>query len=70
MISIASHLCFSSYHTDCEERSDSDGGYGGESGAAALVRVGVLAYFLLRGNSDEEALEFDLKFNFSNQTQS
>ena len=65
-ISIASHLCFASYHTDGEEGSDSGGsggGYGGGSSAAALVGVGVLAYFLLRDNGDEEASEF----SFSNQ---
>ena len=69
-ISIASHLCFASYHTDGEDGSDSGGsggGYGGGSSAAALVGVGVLAYFLLRDNGDEEASESDLKFNFSNQ---
>ena len=70
-ISIASHLCFASYHTDGEEGSDSDGsgggGYGGGSSAAALVGVGVLAYFLLRNNDDDEASESNLKFNFSNQ---
>ena len=69
-ISIASHLCFASYHTDGEEGSDSGGsggGYGGGSSAAALIGVGVLAYFLLRDNGDEETSESDLKFNFSNQ---
>ena len=69
-ISIASHLCFASYHTDGEDGSGSGGsggGYGGGSSAAALVGVGVLAYFLLRDNGDEEASESDLKFNFSNQ---
>ena len=69
-ISIASHLCYASYHTDGEDGSDSGGsggGYGGGSSAAALVGVGVLAYFLLRDNGDEEASESDLKFNFSNQ---
>tara|TARA_X000000368_G_scaffold157981_1_gene124464 strand:- start:403 stop:753 length:351 start_codon:yes stop_codon:yes gene_type:complete len=69
-ISIASHLCFASYHTDGEEGSDSGGsggGYGGGSSAAALIGVSVLAYFLLRDNSDEEAAESDLKFNFSNK---
>lgn len=69
-ISIASHLCFASYHTEGEEGSDSGGsggGYGGGSSAAALVGVGVLAYFLLRDNGDEETSESDLKFNFSNQ---
>ena len=69
-ISIASHFCFASYHTDGEEGSDSGGsggGYGGGSNAAALVGVGGLAYFLLRDNGDEETSESDLKFNFSNQ---
>ena len=69
-ISIASHLCFASYHVGGEEGSDSGGsggGYGGGSNAAALVGVGVLAYFLLRDNGDEETSESDLKFNFSNQ---
>ena len=69
-ISIASHFCFASYHTDGEEGSDSGGsggGYGGGSNAAALVGVGELAYFLLRDNGDEETSESDLKFNFSNQ---
>ena len=69
-ISIASHLCFASYHTDGEEGSDSGGsggGYGGGSSAAALVGVGLLAYFLLRDNGDDEASESDLKFNFSNE---
>jgi hypothetical protein len=69
-ISIASHLCFASYHTDGEEGSDSGGsggGYGGGSSAAALVGVGVLAYFLLRENGDEETSESDSKFSSSNQ---
>ena len=29
--------------------------------------MGVLAYFLLRENGDEETSESDLRFNFSNQ---
>jgi hypothetical protein len=69
-ISIASHLCFASYHTDGEEGSDSGGSggsYGGGSSAAALVGVGVLAYFLLRNNGDEETSESDLRFNSSDE---
>ena len=69
-ISIASHLCFASYHTDGEDGSDSGGSggsYGGGSSAAALVGVGVLAYFLLRNNGDEETSESDLRFNSSDE---
>ena len=69
-ISIASHVCFASYHTDVEDGSDSGGsggGYGGGSSAAALVGVGVLAYFLLRNNGDEETSESDLRFNSSDE---
>ena len=69
-VSIASHFCSASYHVgdDGTDSGGSDGGsYGGGSGAAALVGVGVLAYFLLRENGDEDTQESDSKFSFSNQ---
>ncbi len=67
LITIASHSSFASYH-DNEGSSDSGGSsYGGNSGAVAIVGVGLIAYFLLRNNEDEEPSKSDLSFNFSNQ---
>ena len=68
-ISIVSHFCSASYHVGegGGESGGRGGSYGGGSGAAALVGVSVLAYFLLRDNGDEEASESDLKFNLANE---
>ena len=67
LISIASHSSFASYHDD--EGSSGSGGssYGDGSSAVAIVGVGLIAYFLLRNNEDEEASESDLNFNLSNK---
>tara|TARA_B100000035_G_scaffold209325_1_gene179032 strand:- start:1163 stop:1498 length:336 start_codon:yes stop_codon:yes gene_type:complete len=62
-ISLASNLALASYHGgDGGDGStgSSDSGYGsGGSAAAALVGVGLIAYFVINRDSDEAEAEFN-----------
>ena len=60
LFSVASNLAHSSYHGgEGSAGSDDSGGYGsGGSAAAALIGVGLVAYFVINRNSDESESEF------------
>jgi len=59
---LTSNLTFASYHGGAGSEGSSGsggGGYGGSSsGAAALVGVGLVAYFVMNRNGDDEETEF------------
>ena len=61
-ISLASNLALASYHGGTEgdgSTGSSDSGYGsGGSAAAALVGVGLVAYFVINRNTDQTEAEF------------
>ena len=68
LVSIVSHTSFASYHdNEGSAGSSGGGGYGSDSNALAIVGVGLIAYFVLRENDDEETAESNLKFNLSSE---
>lgn len=67
---LTSNLSFASYHggdTTNPSYDEGDSGYGsGSSAAAAIIGLGVLGYYLLNNNSDEEKQEFSYKRTLNN----
>ena len=67
---LTSNLSFASYHggdTNNPSYDEGDSGYGsGSSAAAAIIGLGVLGYYLLNNNSDEEKQEFSNKRTLNN----
>ena len=59
LLSVASNLAHSSYHEGQGSSGSDSGGYGnGGSTAAALIGVGLVAYFVINRNSDDSESEF------------